>query len=142
MAEALVERAELLLQQFSGEAIADEDADRRAEQRVACRILLSSIALDPRTSRPVARMTPAWSVDVSKSGAAVVTRDSLRCPRVYLKFLLPGAGARCLECEVVHAVTIDEFEGERGPFHRYGVRFVRSISESELQYALESISGR
>jgi hypothetical protein len=115
---------------------ASEGRDRRVEERIPYQILMTTVAPGDGSGRSSPRMLPAWSIDVSRSGAAIVSREELPSQRVYLRFLLAGKGTRCVEGEVMNAAVADEFMGERGTFYRYGVRFVRNVTEAELQFAL------
>ncbi|MEZ6056478.1 MAG: PilZ domain-containing protein [Planctomycetaceae bacterium] len=114
--------------------------ERRADERIPYRSLVTTFVEDQVTHQLKPQMVPAWSLDVSSSGAAIVTSAPIKESRLFLRFLLPWAGTECLQSEVVNETAMDEFLGERGKFYRYGLRFIRLLTEAELAAALESIN--
>jgi len=113
-----------------------DTAERREDERIPYRSLVTSFEVDPETGALTPQSLPAWSTDVSKSGAGIVTSQPLPSENLFLRFLLPWAGTQCLECSIANSEKIDSFMGEPGPFYRYGVSFVRLVSEEELEEAV------
>ena len=112
--------------------LAVDERDRRTEERVPFRTLLTILPSEHSSAPAKARSLQAWSVDVSPHGAGIVTKDEIPSKTIFIRFLLPWAGDRTIQCEVVRHSRLDDFLGEEGPFNRYGVQFKRLLTDAEF----------
>ncbi len=114
-----------------------DERDRRDHDRIPFRTLLTMLVANHSDQQAVPRSMTVWSIDVSQHGAGIVASEKLPTKNLFIRFLLPWAGDRTLECEVVRTSQLDGFLGEKGVFYCHGVRFKRLLTDVELEAVLK-----
>lgn len=120
--------------------IAAPVGERRSHDRITFRSLVTAVVKGRLEGESQLRMISAWSVDLSDTGAALVTTQPLEGGHLYVRFLVPWAGTQCLSCEIVHVTTLRKFHGKTGTFYRYGVRFLKLLTEAEFGASMIDVS--
>ena len=83
----------------------------------------------------------AWSIDISATGAQLISEAEIKSDKVWLKFLAQGKEDCFIEAEVMRRGLVPRsYFRTKDKLNSYGVKFLRLLSESEfLELSLDQV---